>query len=232
MQTLREMMQKQDQTQSEEKPKVKKEKEKPPTKEELRAAVASVVLTELEMWPQAIQVLIGEDHPNEESFDRGVPYIIGAYMNIARKKAVANFDRQETEIGKAAAIEIGPVAVQLQDRMKEIRASQEQQIEKLNKEEKLKISEAVSAIQQEYEQMRSMVRAEENPDDVKALCFEKGKLEAEHDQEVKAVRVKRSLLMKKIEVIEDSSGDWNSKGRKARRKAHRQSKKSEVTSKA
>lgn len=208
----------------------KKEKVKLPTAEEVRAAVAGVVLVELEMWPHDIQVLCGNDHPNEKSFDRGVPYVIGAYMHIVRDKLADQFDLDEEELGRAAARYISPTAVALKELQKVEREAHEQLIRELNEEEQEKLKIVTSAIKTEYEQLRSIARADPPSEDVMKLAEGVGRIQSEFNHRQSELRHQRHLLLKKVEDIETAADDWNSKGRKRRRKEHRQPKKSEVGS--
>lgn len=196
-----------------------------PTPEQLKAAVAAVVLAELEMWPGDIQALIGEDHPNQDSFVKGVDYVIGAYMHIARR----NLDKQIKDSIRVCGVEIARRMGPLVSEAKKLKAlfdtrcwAEQVDIAK-RRQEALKL--AAEEINAQFDAVQKIAEARLPPEELTSAAEAVKNLDLEYDGEVQAVESTADITKAFIAEIEESSSKWNSKKRKARRKAYKAAKK-------
>lgn len=193
--------------------------------EKFRASVASVVLQELEMWPEEIQELIGEDHPSEEAFMKGVPWVIGAYMHIVR----TNLDRRVKEdirkVGVTTAKDMSPAARIVHKLEEEWICAKKEAEAQLEADEAEEIKNAVTLIREKYKRERQKLKQAPVPEGLVAANEEVKMIEQSYEGEVAAIRSTADITLQTVKEIEDGAGNWNSKGRKARRKAHKETKK-------
>ena len=191
-----------------------------PSPEEIKAAVAKIVLAELDTWPEEVLALIGEDHPNEESFVKGVPYVIGAYMHKARKALEAKTKKQIRDAELEAATQMSEPANKTATLRQEFNSWKDAQLEGLERERKRRIFEARLAINQELEHRRKELLEHDVPD---ALADAENKLaiirttfEANRD----SIQDLHDQALDSIIAIDQAKDDWNSKSRKAARKGN------------
>ena len=205
-----------------EKPKSKRGKKKepdPPSPEEIAAAVASVVLDEMKHWPEEVVALIGEQHPNKESFQNGVPYIIGAYMHFARTALRISRASRKKEAEIKTAKLLGPVATELQKLRLRRQYAIDQTVRDLEKERKEKIQKIKDLINAEYAQLIEEVRGAEPSDEIYQLQGRKVLIEEAFEGACGKIDKQASVLLEKIQDIDEAKDDWNSKKRKERRAA-------------
>ena len=196
-----------------------------PTPEQLKAAVAAVVLSELEMWPEEIQALIGVDHPNKDSFTKGVEYVIGAYMHIARR----NLDRQIRDSVKSYGVEIakkmGPVVAEAKSLRSCFDADCAVEQTKIARRRREALILAAKEINAEFDALQKEAEGRQPPEDLVRAQEAIKNLELEYEGEVQAIESTSDITREAISVIEEGSKSWNSKSRKARREAHKTEKK-------
>lgn len=200
--------------------KKKKSKKKPPSKEEIQAAVAAVVLAECEMWPEKLQALIGEDHPNKESFIKGVPYVIGAYMEIARQKLRAQIGQAVKQKGVETAKKMSPMVRRRKELIHQISESRQERLAACNRGEQREAREAARAIAAKWRAKRQEILDEVDPDEVQDLQLEIGVVEEEYEKFCNDLQVDEAVMMKMISAVDESKDDWADKARSERRKAH------------
>ena len=200
--------------------KKKSKKKKPPSKEEIQAAVAAVVLAECEMWPEELQALIGADHPNKESFIKGVPYVIGAYMEIARQKLQAQIKQAVKQKEVETAKKMSPIVQRRRELVRQISESRQERLAACNREEQREAKEAAQAIAAKWRAKRQEILDEVDPDEVQDLQLEIGVVEEECEKFCNDLRVDEAVMMKMISAVDESKDDWAGKARSERRKAH------------
>lgn len=203
-----------------------KSDETPPSPEEISAAVASIVLAELEMWPAEVVSLIGEDHPNRDSFVRGVSYVIGAYMAIARRK----LDRQvydkirmkEVETAKA----LGPVTAKLSEIRKRHEQYKQRAADHLRQERDRALKEAVSRIKKEFAEKIDTVLKGPPPIDYDEVAAQDVEIRDAFQEFKDVVNFEAAPMYEIIDLIDAEKEDWNSSKRKKRRAEHLKNSKS------
>jgi len=190
---------------------------KKPTDKDIEAAVASVVLAEMKFWSERVVSLIGENHPNKGSFLRGVPYVIGAYMHLAREELKKVFSRRRRKIELRTVGLLGPLTAKRESIAVIFNRAREQVIRDLNEERKKEIEKAKKEINARYEKMISRARSADPPDGVIEISKEEAEIKQAYDDACRKVRVEEKKLLRVIETIEAEASDWDSKDRRKRR---------------
>lgn len=201
-------------------PKGKKRKGKepePPTAEEISAAVAGVVLAEMKFWPEEVVALIGEQHPNKESFTKGVSYVIGAYMHFARKALEMRRANRKREAELKTAKLLGPVATELQQLQKERKESIEQAVKDLEAERKKRLQAAKEEINREFNAKIAEVTGQEPSEEIQKLSGRETLIKEAFEGACGKIDIEAKNLLEMVEAIDSIKEDWNSKSRKARR---------------
>jgi hypothetical protein len=207
------------------KPPPKKKKEEGPTDDQIRVAVAGVVLAEFEMWPEELQALVGEDHPQKDSFIKGVPYVIGAYMQIARTSLKRGAQARVKEIELATARSMGPLSLEIKARRKEFLLSQQQSLADCNRQEQEEAAKAAAEISAKYQTRRTEIANAEEPEDLQDLRSDQRVFEENFDRIVAGIDRHVEMMTSMINDVDQLKDDWNSKRRKGRRRRHAESKK-------
>ena len=202
----------------------KKARKDAPKPEEVRSAVAAVVLAELEMWPEEIQSLIGDKHPQKESFEKGVQYIIGAYMKIAADSLKERVRSQIREAEVKAAKELGPLSAKISELRTGHREGINQAVHSLEVERARKLKEARDSINREYQGKIAKAKNTPIPEELPEL--EKQDSDIKEAFELYELEVKEDgkRLREQIDAIDSIKEKWNSKNRKAKRLEHAQKK--------
>ena len=200
--------------------KAKKRKEKEPSKEDIQAAVAGVVLAEMKFWPEQIVALIGEQHPNKESFLKGVAYVIGGYMHFARKALGHLVEHRKKSAEKKTCELLSPVTVELEQIRKEFREQQSADVAKLREERDEELKAAAAAINEKFEKLISEVNAREISDRGKELIARDAEVKDAFTSACATIDKEAKVLSDQITEIEEASENWNSKKRRARRLAN------------
>jgi hypothetical protein len=194
-----------------------KKKVKQPAKEEIMAAVAAVVLAEFEQWPEEVQSLIGEAHPNKDSFLKGVSYIIGAYMSIAREELQELVKKKHREIELDVIKEMGPISNVLKSLREGHRDSVSQAVRDLELERDRKLKEAREAIRREYEGKIAKAKNTPIPQEIEELAAKERALKDSLDGMLDEVSKHAASIMADIVKIDEAKDGWNSKSRRKRR---------------
>jgi hypothetical protein len=196
----------------------KKSKEPtPPTAEEITSAVAGVVLAEMKHWPDEVLTLIGDQHPNKESFIKGVPYVIGAYMHLARRTLELRRANRKREAEIKTAKLLGPVATELQELQRQRKEAMEQAVKDLEAERKKRLQEAKEEINREYNAKISAVTGEQPSEQIQKLSGRETLIKEAFEGACGKIDIEAKGLLEQVQAIEDVKDDWNSESRKARR---------------
>jgi hypothetical protein len=202
----------------------KKAKPKQPTKEDVRAAVAGVVLVEMKFWPEPVVSLIGEEHPNKESFLKGVAYVIGGYMHFARKSLEELVKRRKKKAENKTCRLLSPVASELQSRRSAFLKSVDRIVSDLEQRRKKELEEAEKAINKLFDKLILEVKSQKLPDRVLELVKQEAKIKGAYEGACSTIDAEAAKIREQIEEIEEAKESWDSKKRKARRLANEQSK--------
>lgn len=198
------------------KAKKSKKKAKEPSKEDIQAAVAGVVLAEMKFWPEQIVSLIGEQHPNKESFLKGVAYVIGGYMHFARKalEELVKLRKKEAELKTCGLL--SPVTKELQDLRAAFNKAVEDQIADLEKKRKR----AINAINAKYDRLVADVKDTDPPERMVELDEREETIKSAYEGACGTIDKEAKAVSSQIQEIEEAAENWNSKERKARRMAN------------
>lgn len=196
-----------------------KKKTKEPSKEDIRAAVAGVVLAEMKLWPEAIVALIGEQHPNKESFLKGVAYVIGGYMHFARKglEKLTN-DRKRAAEQKTCGL-LSPVTNELTTIRTDWQKVRTEAVAKLKREREAELKAAAEAINAKYDEKEAEVTSQPFPERGTELIEREAEIKTAYNNACVTLDAEAKELRTQIEEIEEARENWNSKKRKARRAA-------------
>jgi hypothetical protein len=202
------------------KAKSKKKKEPEPTKEDIQAAVAGVVLAEMKFWPEQVVALVGEQHPNKDSFLKGVAYVIGGYMHFARKALDHVVAKRKREAELKTCGLLSPITQELRSLREEHNKARDTAVADLQKERREKLEEARKAINEEYDAKIAEAQAVELPSRAKDLMEQEATIHGAYEGACATIDKEAKALRDQIQEIEDAKEDWNSKKRKARRAAN------------
>lgn len=196
----------------------KKSKEpEPPTTAEITSAVAGVVLAEMKHWPDEVLALIGDQHPNKESFIKGVSYVIGAYMHFARTALEVRRAKRKREAELKTAKLLGPVATELQGLQRQRKEAMEQAVKDLEAERKKRLQEAKEEINREFNAKVTAVTSEEPSEQIQRLSGRELLIKEAFEGASAKIDIEAKGLLEQVQAIEDVKDDWNSESRKARR---------------
>ena len=202
---------------SEKDKKAESENKKEPSKEEIRAAVAGVVLAEMKSWPESVVALVGEQHPNKESFLKGVAYIIGCYMHFACKGLEKLAKRRKEDAEQKTCGLLSPVAVELEGLRSVFFAGQERDIADLKKRREVARKEADRAVRNSFEKQISAVEARELPDRGIELIKREANAKEAFRNACEIIDAEAMELKSQILDIEEARGQWSSEERRAKR---------------
>ena len=195
----------------------KNAKKNAPSPEMVRSAVASIVLAEMERWPEEIQSLIGEKRPSHASFEKGVAYVIGAYMEIASNSLKEEIGRQvRSEEVKTAKV-LGPLSQEISKLREAHRVSIGDALTSLESQRRRRLKEAKREIEREFQGKMDKVRTRPIPEELEGLTSQERNLKKKFEEYQASVREHAASLREKIKSIDDVKSNWNSKKRKARR---------------
>lgn len=195
----------------------KKAKKNAPSEEQVRSAVAAIVLSEMERWPEEIQSLIGEQRPSHSSFEKGVAYVIGAYMEIASKSLQQEMQEQirSEEIGVAK--KLGPLSQEISKIREAHRSAISASVAELETQRKRRLKEAKSQIDREFQGKIDKARAKPLPVHLEDLTAQEREMKKGFETYQDQVKEHAKSLREKIKAIDDFKSNWNSKKRKTRR---------------
>lgn len=196
-----------------------KKKEAEPTKEDIQAAVAGVVLAEMKFWPEEVISLIGEQHPNKESFIRGVAYVIGGYMHFARKALDQLVKNRKKEAERKTCELLSPVTCELEKIRSEFISAREAEIKSLRRRRDEELKAAYAAITEKYDELIKEASETEFPDRGKELLENEAAIKGAFEGACVTIDKEAKVLRDEIQEIEDAREDWNSKKRRSRRLA-------------
>jgi len=202
-----------------------KKKTTMPTKEEIEVAVASVVLEEQKTWPEWIVEIIGGWTPSKASFSKGVPYVIGAYMHHALERLREETHKKVRETELESVREMGSVSIELKEREEMFKQSTADTISDLEKERNSKLKQLDNLraeIHEEYNELFKALREVDPPDDILELREKRKFIEKEYDAAVDELELEYKELKEQIIAIDEAKENWNSKGRKKKRKAEKE----------
>lgn len=201
----------------EKKDKKDKKESKAPSKDDVMSAVAGVVLAEMKFWPEEVVALIGDQHPNKDSFLKGVAYVIGAYMHFASEALRFRRDKRKREAEVKTAKLLGPVATELQELQAQYKASIEQAVRDLEAERKKRLQKVTETVNRMFNRKIAEARSVEVPESITKLIGRDALIKEAFDGACSTIDKETEALMQQIKAIDEQKDDWGSKGRKARR---------------
>ena len=181
--------------------------------DDVRAAVSGVVSGEMRFWPEKITALIGGKHPSRDSFLKGVSYVIGGYLHLAREGASLMFKEKRLEAEKKTCALLAPVAQELVALRKSDNELRGKEILKLR-------AECVEEIQKVKEKFSSLIKGVEDRDKSNAMMGiikTEDKIKRAYDGACRTIHEEECKLLSKIDEIASSREEWNSSDRKSRR---------------
>jgi hypothetical protein len=196
-----------------------KKKAKEPSKEEIQSAVAGVVLAEMKFWPESIVSLIGEQHPNKESFLKGVAYVIGGYMHFARKALEGLVTSRKKEAEQKTCGLLTPVINELTGIRTEWQKGRTDAIGELKRQRAAELKAAKDAINKKYDEKEAEVTSQPFPERGQELIEREATIKSAFEGACGTIDAEAKELRTQIEEIEEARDSWNSKKRKARRLA-------------
>lgn len=199
------------------KPKGKGEKEI--SKEEIQAAVAGVVLAEMKLWPEAVVALVGEQHPNKNSFFKGVVYVVGGYMHLARKGLHELVKRRKKDAEQKTCGLLSPVSKELTALRGAFEKARDCALSDLEGRRREKLNRAKRIINQRFEKRISEVKARKLPDRAVELIVREATIKSAFVGACRTIDVEAKELETQIKEIEEARDDWSSKKRRAKRLA-------------
>jgi hypothetical protein len=199
-----------------------KKKTKEPSKEDVQAAVAGVVLAEMKFWPEQVVALIGEQHPNKESFFKGVAYVIGGYMHFARKGLEALVKSRKKDAEQKTCKLLSPVTRDLMEIRTEWQKERTEAIAELKRQREAELKAASEAINAKYDEKEAELTSQPFPEEGAALIEREETIKSAYTGACSTIDAEAAELRTQIEEIEEAREDWNSKKRRARRLATEQ----------
>ena len=195
----------------------KKAKRSTPELKDVRAAVAAVVLAELETWPEEVQSLIGGQHPSKESFIKGVPYIIGAYMHIAEKGLKDKVRDQLREAELKTVKKLSSLAKEISSLKEEHRHRCTTSTHALAAERDKKLRESKKIIQREYESKIAKARNLKLPKILEDLESREKDIKKVFETYEGLIEVDAIKLSDLIKAVAETKNGWDSKSRREER---------------